>query len=408
MRPRTAADLPRSHAPVHVPPYDAVVVGAGPYGLSTAAHLTGRGLTVAVFGKTLELWRSHMPKGMMLRSHWWATNLSDPREEYGFARFFAESKYRACFPVPLELFVEYGLWFKERAVPYVDETYVSSIEQQDGHFSLTLGDGRRVASGAVVMAIGAYHYAHRPEAYDHLPAGLVSHSCDHADLDRFKGQQVLIVGGGASGTDFAALLHGPGATVRVVTHRPIVWFGKDRTEERTLVERIMAPNNSVAPGWANWVLEHVPFLSHRFPQDMKDRYNSNYVSGATDWLRDSIIGKAALHERQMVERAEVVDGRVAVTISDGSRATVDHVILATGYRVDVDKLTMIHPTLRAEIKADRSIPILDHRFESSVPGLYFVGLTSVRAFGPLYRFVVGCKATAQRVAASIARDRRGR
>ncbi len=27
--------------------YDAIVVGAGPYGLSTAAHLRGRGLSVA-------------------------------------------------------------------------------------------------------------------------------------------------------------------------------------------------------------------------------------------------------------------------------------------------------------------------------------------------------------------------
>src|SRR3989442_14553793 len=43
--------------------YDVVVVGAGAYGLSTAAHLHGRGLKVAIFGKPLEMWRDHMPKG---------------------------------------------------------------------------------------------------------------------------------------------------------------------------------------------------------------------------------------------------------------------------------------------------------------------------------------------------------
>ena len=73
--------------------WDVVVVGAGPYGLSTAAHLLGRGLRVAVVGKLLETWRTRMPKGMLLRSHWWATNLSDPRKEHGFERFFRQSHH---------------------------------------------------------------------------------------------------------------------------------------------------------------------------------------------------------------------------------------------------------------------------------------------------------------------------
>src|SRR5256886_6937978 len=65
---------------------------------------------------------------------------------------------------------------------------------------------------------------------------------------------------------------------------------------------------------------------------------------------------------------------------------------------------------RAEIKTDRAIPSLSHWFESSVPGLFFVGLTSLRAFGPLYRFVAGCGAAARRVADGVmrARGRRSR
>ena len=137
-------DMKTAPLSVSVAQYDAVVVGAGPYGLSTAAHLLGRGLTVAVFGKTLELWRKHMPKGMLLRSHWWATNLSDPRKQYGFERFFKESRYEKCYPVPIEAFIDYALWFQERAVPNVDETYVSSVERRGDHFLLTLEDGRKV------------------------------------------------------------------------------------------------------------------------------------------------------------------------------------------------------------------------------------------------------------------------
>ncbi len=386
------------------PVYDVVVVGAGPYGLSTAAHLLGRGLRVAVFGRTLELWREHMPKGMLLRSHWWATNLSDPRKAHGFERFCKEQKYDNSYPLPIKTFVDYGLWFQRRAVPQVDETYVSSIERHDNRFLLTLEDGREVESRAVVMAIGLRYYANRPEQYGRLPAGPVSHSSDHRDFSRFKGQDVIVIGGGQSAIEFAALLHEAGAGVQVVSRRRIVWLPPDRMHVRTPLESILAPKASIAPGWGNWVLDHLPYLFYRFPQSRRDSHNAAYHSGATDWLRNRVIGKVTLREGQTVTKLNVVDGRVVATVSDGARLTADHILLATGYTVDIDKLTMIHPSLRAEIATDRAIPVLSHWFESSVPGLYFIGLTSLRAFGPLYRFVAGCGAAARRVAKSVARQ----
>ena len=381
--------------------YDVVVVGAGAYGLSTAAHLHGRGLKVAIFGKPLEMWRDHMPKGMKLRSHWWATNLCDPGNDYTFERFLKDSKYDKGYPTPIEAFIEYALWFQQQAVPDVDETYVSSIERQGGQFLVRLADGREVQSGAVVMATGLYHYAHRPEPYNGLPAGLVSHSSDHRDFGRFKGQDVMVIGGGHSAIEFAALLHEAGAAVQVVSRRPVRWWTPDRTNERTILERIKAPTSTMAPGWKNWVLDHVPYLFYRFPQDWKDSYNSNYVSGASSWLSDRINGKVTVHEDRTVTDLKVLDGKVHMTLSDGTPVRGDHILLATGYKADLNRLTMIHPSLRAEIRTDREIPTLSHWFESSVPGFYFVGFTSLRAFGPLYRFVAGCGATARRVARSV-------
>jgi len=404
---RVEPDLATLQQSMSVPQYDAVVVGAGPYGLSTAAHLLGQGLTVGVFGKTVELWRNHMPTGMLLRSHWWAANLSDPRKQYGFERFFKGSPYEKGYPVPREAFIDYALWFQNRAVPNVDETYVSSVERHNEHFLLTLEDGRTVRSAAVVMATGLYHYAHRPEPYTSLPAGLVSHSCDHKDFSRFKGKHIVVIGAGQSAIEYAALLHEVGATVHVVARRPIVWLPPDRANERTIWERIQAPTSGLAPGWTNWILEHLPFFFYRVPQHRKDKYNRNWSASATDWLRDRVLGKVTLHEGQTVVKMEAVHGKVDASISDGATVRADHVILATGYKVDLNKLTMIHPSLRAEIKTDRAIPILSPWFESSVPGLYFVGLTTMRAFGPLCRFVLGCKATAPRVASSVARKRRG-
>jgi cation diffusion facilitator CzcD-associated flavoprotein CzcO len=381
--------------------YDAVVVGAGPYGLSTAAHLRGRGLRVAVFGRTMEMWRKHMPKGMLLRSHWWATNLSDPRREFGFERFCTESKRDKRYPVPIDTFIEYGQWFQQRAVPEIDETYVASIERNGEGFLLTLADGREVRSRAVVMAIGLRYYANRPEPYDKVPAGLVSHTSDHGDFGRFEGRHVVVIGGAQSAIESAALLVEAGATVDVVSRRPIMWLAPER--QRSALERLRAPDAMIAPGWQNWGLDRFPFFFYRFSQKKKDRYNTYYMAGATHWLRSRVIGKATLHEGQTVTNVEAVDGQAAVTISDGATARADHILLGTGYRVNLDRLAMLHPSLRAEIQSERGIPELSHWFESSVPGLYFVGITSLRGFGPLYRFVAGCGAAARRVAGAVAR-----
>ncbi len=390
------------------PAFDVVVVGAGPYGLSAAAHLLGRGLRVAVFGRTLEMWRDHMPNGMLLRSHRWATNLSDPRQDHGFEQFARDARRDLRYPVPLQTFIEYGVWFQQRAVPDVDETYVSSIEHQDTRFLLTLQDGREVESQAVVMAIGPYYYANRPEPFTGLPAELVSHSSDHRDFRRFKARDVVVIGGGQSAIESAALLHEAGAAVQVVARRLIQWLEPDRSGTRSILERIVAPDASIAPGWLNWVWDRMPVLFYRLPQPWKNKYNAKYHSGATDWLRSRVLRKVTLRERRTVTKVEVAHERLKATISDGATVSADHIILATGYTVDVNRLTMIHPSLRAEIETHRASPILSHWFESSVPGLYFVGLTSVHAFGPLYRFVAGCGAAARRVAGAIARGRVGR
>ena len=149
-----SVDVKKPQQPGSTSEYDVVVIGAGPYGLSTAAHLQGKGLKVAIFGKPLSLWREHMPKGMLLRSYWWATNLSDPEKKYGLEQYFQAEGQEASDPFLMETFIDYGLWFQKHAVPQVDETYVNTIERNEGQFRVTLVDGRVVQAPAVVMAPG--------------------------------------------------------------------------------------------------------------------------------------------------------------------------------------------------------------------------------------------------------------
>ena len=83
---------------------------------------------------------------------------------------------------------------------------------------------------------------------------------------------------------------------------------------------------------------------------------------------------------------------------------VDHVIMGTGYHADVKRLPMLHSSLANELDTYLGSPILNTRFESSIPGLYFIGFTAVRSFGPFYRFVVGTDAAARRVTSSVVKQ----
>ncbi len=383
--------------------YDVDLVGARHYIISTAAHLAAQGLRVAIFGKPLELWRDKMPPGMFLRSHWWATNLSDPRKEYGLQDFFRVSEHSACYPLPVQTFIDYSMWFQEQAVPMVDPVYVSALEHTRRHFLLTLADGRVVEATAVVMAVGLSYYQRIPVEYPKLPGELLSHSGDHNDFRRFAGQKVAIIGGGQSAVEYSALLHEAGAEVDLIARRPISWLAPDNDDPRPLIERLRAPNSAIAPGWKYWGLEAFPYLFQGLAQVRKDGIiNNNHHPGGSDWLRERVIGKVTLHEGQTVTSMEENDRGVGLALADNTHLQVEHVILATGYEADIRRLPMLSPTALAQIKTHLGSPILNQWFESSIPGLYFVGFSALQSFGPLYRFVGGVPATAPRVARAVA------
>ena len=68
---------------------DVVIIGAGPYGLSAAAHLQGAGLEPYVVGQPMAFWKRNMPGGMLLRSKVEASNIHVPQESlsiFGYQR----------------------------------------------------------------------------------------------------------------------------------------------------------------------------------------------------------------------------------------------------------------------------------------------------------------------------------
>ncbi len=399
-------DVSFSQRTVSTAQYDVVVVGAGPYGLTTAAHLLKSDLKVAIFGVPLQLWRENMPKGMLLRSYWWATTFSDPAKKYGLAQYLMEKNEAAVDPLPAETVINYGLWFQKNLVPNVDETYVKTIERKDGQFLLTLADGRLIQSSMVVMAPGLRYYAYRPSEYNHLHPDLVTHTSDHHTFDKFAGKSVVIIGGGQGALETSALAHESGVHVHLVSRKAVVWITGSAAfpENRSLPERIIHPKAGIAPGYFNWALEQFPYLFQQLPRAAKNRLLKgigSYGPMGSSWLKPRVVDKVQVHEMQYVQNMKEADDGIEVSLSNNKTLKADHVILGTGYRADLKRLSMLHPSLQSEIQTYFSAPILNNHFETSVPGLYFVGFSSVSSCGPLFRFVVGTDAASRQVASSI-------
>jgi cation diffusion facilitator CzcD-associated flavoprotein CzcO len=348
-----------------------------------------------------------MPKGMLLRSYWWATNLSDPEKKYGLEQYFKAENQHEADPFPIETFIDYGLWFQKQVVSNVDETYVETIEHKDGHFVVTLVDGRTIQTPAVVMAPGLKYYIYRPAEYDHMPAELVTHTADHSSFDRFAGKHVVVIGGGQSALETAALLNESGAEVQLVTRSPLHWLSGDSMDDRTLIRRLRYPKAGIAPGWFNWGLEYFPYAFQRLPRSTKDRLlrgRASYGPAGSHWLKDRIIGKVKLHELQQVQEIKEADSSAMLTLSSSTVLKADHVFLGTGYRVNINKLTMLHPSILSRLQTYQGAPVLSNRFETNIPGLYFIGFSTVSSCGPLFRFVVGTDAASRRVAGAVARQ----
>jgi thioredoxin reductase len=391
-----------------------VIVGAGPYGLSLAAHLRALGVDLAIFGKPMEMWRKRMPNGMHLKSEGFASCLSDPDGSFTLKTYCRERGIPYAdsgVPVSLETFTEYGLAFQQRFVPDLDERNVDQIAPVADGFEVRLSDGELVYAKRVVVAVGVNHYAYVPPVLSRLPGDFVSHTSSLHDLGHFNGRNVAVIGAGASAVDTAALLHLAGARTYLVTRAPHVDFLTPPSDApRTLLQRIRYPESGLGTSWKGRLLEDFPVLFRRLPEAVRLNIVRTYLGPAPCWFtRNLIVGKVDPIVGVSLDGAEIHASKVRLHLSrtDGSKQDldVDHVIAGTGYRVDLDRLTFLAPQLRAAIRTSHGAPVLSRNFEASVPGLFFVGLSAANTFGPLLRFVHGAKFVARRISAHVARTR---
>jgi thioredoxin reductase len=295
-------------------------------------------------------------------------------------------------------------------VPELEDKQVVSIERSTSGYLLKLEDGERFNARNVVLAVGITHFDYVPENLANLPAEFLSHSSRHHDVEQFRGREVVVIGGGSSALDWAALLHEAGANVQLVARQAALKFhGKLTGKERSLWERIQRPQTGLGPGWRSSFYANAPAAFHRLPDNLRLEIVKRTLGPSGGWfVKDTVMNHVSKLLGHTVQRAQLKDGKVCLKVraQDGAEPEIraDHVIAATGYRVDLERLPFVSSDIRSKLTTLGGTPVLSSTCESSVPGLYFVGIAAANSFGPVMRFAFGADFAARTVAKALAKS----
>jgi cation diffusion facilitator CzcD-associated flavoprotein CzcO len=370
-----------------------LVIGAGPYALSTAAFARQHSIDTVVVGRPMGFWREHMPAGMFLRSGPdWHLDAS------GVHTLEAYLEERAINPadvdpLPIGLFLDYAEWFQQVNAIQVRQDPVVELAKPGDRFEAVLASGARIAADAVVAAPGIRDFTNVPAWAGSVPAGRAAHSCDLVRFEDLSGARVLIVGGRQSAYEWAALLVEHGAERIDLVHRHDVprfervsWKFVDPYVEATM---------RVRGWWRSLPKADQDAIARRFWE----------VGRLTleHWLTPR-LSSPTVHRRPGTEVVQAeprgADGEVRVRLSNGDDLSVDHVIFASGYRADLAKVPYLAGVLD-QIELIDGFPVLDQSFGACLSRLYLPGFVATRDFGPFFGFVKGTPAAASLIVSDL-------
>jgi hypothetical protein len=363
-----------------------LVIGAGPYAYSAAAHAQERGIRTRIVGRPLSFWREQMPADMYLRSgRDWTL---DADGVASFEAYFDEQGYAADEhdPIPISVFLDHTDWFREQKRLEVEEVLVESLTKPDGHFVARMSDGGTITAEKVLAAPGIAHYAQLPDWFADVPVGRRSHTSERVTFDDLSGARIAVIGGRQSAYEWAALLCDHGAARVDVVHRhdtpafeKVSWAFVDPYVEQTEAER----------GW--W---------RRLPAARQQEIALEFwtVGRLTleHWLTPRLDPTVVTSRpRTHVVSVDADPGSaVRLALSDGEILEVDHVITASGYRADLSAVPYLDGVLD-RVSVTDGFPDLSPGFETTLPGLFVTGFSATRDFGPFYGFTKGCPSAAR-------------
>ena len=266
-----------------------------------------------------------------------------------------------------------------------------------------LDDDEHLRARRVVVATGIVSSAWRPPEFEGLPAELASHSADHSDLTRFAGARVAVVGGGQSALESAALFAEAGAQVTLLVRADAIPWLKEPTPSSHAQRLSLYAYERIGVGGrqSSWLVA-IPSAFRRLPRTLREELTYRCVRPAgASWLQPRLLD-VSIETGLSVRSATAHEGLVILELDEGRRLEVDHVLLATGYRVDIRRYGFLEPDLLARVRTRNGLPLLRAGLESSVPGLHFLGAPAAETFGPLMRFVCGTWFSARALTREVA------
>lgn len=388
------------------PDCDVAVIGAGPYGLSAGAYLKAGGTDVRVFGEPMEFWANKMPVGMLLRSPRPASSIAAPRSEYTLEAYEQATGLEPSAPVKLETFVNYGRWFQHQLSGNLDRTTVKSVSREASLFRLKLQNGQALTSRRVVVAAGVGPFARKPKPFSELPAARASHCYEGRNLAEFAGRRVAVIGAGQSALESAALLHESGADVELIARiSQLRWIGGHKwLHHLGPISHMLYSKYDVGPAGISRLVSFPGAVFH-VPLNIKDKIRTRAVRPAgAPWLIPRLV-PVKISAGRSVQSAKCAGNEVSLKLDDGTERRVDHVLLGTGYRVDISQYQFLSRQLVSDVRQLDGYPLLTAGFCSSVPGLHFVGASAAKSFGPLLYFVAGTEFASGGLATYISSNR---
>jgi hypothetical protein len=380
------------------------IIGAGPYGLSSARHLQAAGIETRVFGEPMAFWEKQMPVGMYLRSHPAASDIADPKRELTLDAYCRQDSRPVPKPVPLERFVDYGHWYQRQAVPDLEKRHVCNVDVGPRGFRVVLADGEEFTSRRVIVATGISAFATRPREFDGICSCLASHSSEHNDLRKFKGQRVVVIGAGQSALESAALLKEAGIEVEVIARQKVLrWVGlHPRLHHLGAISKVLYSNRDVGPAGISRLVA-MPHLFRVLPRHLQDRmaYRSIRPAGA-GWLQLRLSEVPITLGHRVVAAVER-GSQLRLKLDDGTERLVDHALCATGFSVDVSRYQFLSQSILRQLETVDGYPVLRRGLECSISGLHFVGKLAAWSFGPLLGFVSGTEFAANELVHCITR-----
>lgn len=396
---------------------DVTIIGAGPYGLSIAANLRRRDVPFRIFGRSMAMWTDHMPRGMVLKSDGFATNLGGmPLTLRKFCEQSGRSYGDLGHRTPIADMIAYAQAFQQAYVGDVEDDQVETITSYNAGFQVRLRTGDEFFSSRVIVATGLMGFQRLPEIPGMDPERM-THASAHNDLLSFANKRVIVIGAGQSAFETAALLHEQGARqVTVLNRRQAYWFNPDGESVPNAWTRIRHPNFGLGPGWKTWLWSEAPTLFYHLPPGLRlSKAFSTFGPAGSGWLKDRVIGVSGIEIRIVqINRAECSADGVEIFGSDPNGRmqsySADHVIAATGYKADMRRIPFLEPLLNAkrndmEWLAD-GLPRLNNRFETSIPGLHTAGFMSAGCWGPSMRFIYGTNFAAPHIAHHLVEARK--